>query len=126
MKRCKTHDVDCDKNNQGKWSCPICRSNAVIRCKSRYKQRLVKYAGGKCIKCGYSKCIEALEFHHRDPLKKDFNLSSARVRKWEISLVEIAKCDLVCANCHREIHAEIKEKRDDEIRTRLGMRYNKD
>jgi hypothetical protein len=35
----------------------------------REKVRLmtVSYKGGRCQICGYDRCIEALEFHHRDP-----------------------------------------------------------
>jgi predicted HNH restriction endonuclease len=45
-----------------------------------------------------------LQFHHRDPSTKDFGLghfsgSLARL------IAEAAKCDLVCANCHRVRHA---------------------
>ena len=31
------------------------------------KKMLVQYKGGKCERCGYNKCIRALEFHHLDP-----------------------------------------------------------
>jgi len=60
------------------------------------------------MQCGYNKCLEALEFHHRNPSEKEFNVSSkGHSRSWERVKKEIEKCDLLCANCHREIHAEI-------------------
>ena len=31
------------------------------------KKMLVQYKGGKCERCGYNRCIRALEFHHLDP-----------------------------------------------------------
>ena len=69
----------------------------------------IAYLGGKCSRCGYSKYPEVLEFHHKDPKQKDFNLSSkGHCRSWERVKAEIAKCDLLCANCHREIHVEEK------------------
>ena len=40
------------------------------------KKALVKYKGGACCKCGYNKCLRALEFHHLDPSKKDFTISN--------------------------------------------------
>ena len=65
--------------------------------------------GGKCSVCGYGKCQEALEFHHPDPSNKDakYNgithmLNSCSFKKAE---TEAHKCVLLCANCHREIHA---------------------
>ncbi len=60
--------------------------------------------------CGYSKCPGALDFHHRDPKKKDFGLAvKGLTRSWEKIQKEIDKCVLVCANCHREIHAGITQ-----------------
>lgn len=55
--------------------------------------------------CGYSKCIAALDFHHTDPSKKDFGISSGGyTRSFEKIKDELDKCILVCANCHRELH----------------------
>lgn len=69
------------------------------------KQDLVAHFGGKCIHCGYSKCVAALEFHHRDPATKSFELSqNALGKSWNNIIAEAEKCDLVCSNCHAEIH----------------------
>lgn len=75
--------------------------------RKRNKERAVEYKGGKCEKCGYDKCISALEFHHLDPTQKDFNPSINMNMAWDKIQNEIDKCILVCANCHREIHEEI-------------------
>lgn len=82
-------------------------SSTFIR-RAELKLRCVQYLGGKCEACGYCRCREALEFHHRNPSAKDFALSSARLH-WSLERVqsELDKCLLVCANCHREIHAGI-------------------
>lgn len=69
----------------------------------RRKQRAVDYKGGKCQKCGYSKCLNALEFHHTDPSRKDFTVAGKR-RPWEDLRIELDKCLLLCSNCHREHH----------------------
>jgi hypothetical protein len=79
--------------------------------KRRRKVRLmaISQLGGKCSRCGYSKYPEVLEFHHKDPRQKDFNISlKGHCRSWERVKNEIKKCDLLCANCHREIHVEQK------------------
>jgi len=76
---------------------------AVSDLKKKYKNLLVEYKGGKCIKCGYNKCIEALEFHHLNPEEKSFSLGS-NSRSLDIQKKEADKCILVCSNCHREIH----------------------
>lgn len=65
------------------------------------KQRMVEAMGGKCQCCGYSRCIAALDFHHLDPNEKE----SDRPAAWEKIAIKLRKCVLVCANCHREIHA---------------------
>lgn len=54
--------------------------------------------------CGYDKHPGVLDFHHLDPLTKAFGISSGGMsRSWQKITEEIAKCILVCANCHREI-----------------------
>ena len=63
-----------------------------------------------CSNCGYNKYGAVLEWHHLNPLQKDFNLSDlmrdASFVKWELYQQEIKKCILLCANCHREWHIE--------------------
>lgn len=59
--------------------------------------------GGKCIRCGYDKCIKALEFHHIDPSKKDFTISNDHFKLLD-AIAESKKCILICSNCHKELH----------------------
>jgi hypothetical protein len=75
----------------------------VVRWRQRTKVIAVKYKGSKCCRCGYDRCIKALDFHHIDPAKKDFSVSGVS-RSWESIKAELDKCILVCANCHRELH----------------------
>lgn len=60
-----------------------------------------------CIYCGECEPV-ALDFHHRDPATKRFNISD---QLGEFSLknikIEIAKCDVLCSNCHRKHHAGV-------------------
>lgn len=72
----------------------------------RRKLKLIEEMGGKCEICGYDKNISALEFHHKDPTQKDFQLDIRKMAntKWETLVEEAKKCSLLCANCHREIH----------------------
>lgn len=58
-----------------------------------------------CIRCG-EKHPACLDFHHRNPEEKDVVLARAYMAGWsrERILVEIAKCDVLCANCHRKEH----------------------
>ena len=62
-----------------------------------------------CIKCGEADPA-CLDFHHVDASKKEANLSVA-VAHWSISRLqkEMAKCVMLCANCHRKLHASESE-----------------
>jgi len=86
----------------------ITHSQSVIEWRKRKKIELVKYKGGHCERCGYDKCVSALTFHHLDPNQKDFAISG---KSYSIEKLkkEVDKCIMICANCHIEIHDEIKE-----------------
>lgn len=73
----------------------------------RKKKEAIEYLGGKCIRCGYDKCHGALHFHHRDPTTKLGAWDKVRLWSKERRLKELDKCDLLCANCHAEIHDEL-------------------
>jgi hypothetical protein len=77
---------------------------AVQKRRKRLRERAVEYKGGQCSICGYNRCIEALEFHHLNPSQKDFGISNkGYTRSWEKVKMELDRC----ANCHREVHAEV-------------------
>lgn len=76
---------------------------AVVRRRYRVKEMAVNYKGGKCQICGYCRYIGALELHHAFG-KKEFGISEkGYTRSWEKIQIEIGKCVLLCANCHREV-----------------------
>lgn len=55
-----------------------------------------------CMDCGYDKHWCALEFDHRPGEVKLFEPHTLKcVGSWQQMLDEIAKCDVVCSNCHR-------------------------
>ena len=68
------------------------------------KLDLVKKAGGKCIKCGYSKNLAALHFHHLSDKSFQLDVRNLSNRKWSDILDEFQKCVLVCGVCHAEHH----------------------
>ncbi len=90
------------------------------------KLSMVDYRGGRCERCGFSSCIAALVFHHRNPAAKKFaiavaifgsdprpsnNPAGVKLRDlWTkdgkmtaLLRRELRKCDLLCARCHAEI-----------------------
>jgi hypothetical protein len=81
---------------------------AVIKRRQTIRKRLVEYKGGKCMLCGYNRCVDALDLHHLDATQKEFGISSGGLtRAWSKVVAEADKCILICANCHREVHAGI-------------------
>ena len=79
----------------------------------------IKLSSG-CVKCGYNKNPKALENNHIDPSTKyrDRNGKSVDISHMALAsgkdslvrsrysiktiLLEISKCEILCANCHRE------------------------
>ncbi len=107
-RECKRHGITkFRREGNVRWRCISCSSLYRKNNRRSNKAILVAEHGGKCIRCGYNKSIRALEFHHRDPTQKDFRVSG---RPDSMSLksmrIEAKKCDLVCSNCHSEIHEE--------------------
>jgi hypothetical protein len=80
----------------------------VASWRNRTKLKLAAICGGECVVCGYDKCITALEFHHLDESQKDFSISQlGNTKSLRDTLSEVRKCVLLCANCHREVHADM-------------------
>lgn len=85
-------------------------AQAVTIKRRAIKKALIQYKGSKCERCGYDKCMRALEFHHLDPNEKDFGVSKNLCKSMANLKAEVDKCILVCSNCHAEIHQELFEK----------------
>jgi len=81
---------------------------AVHKRRKKIRQMAVEYKDGRCEICGYDRCMEALEFHHNNSSDKDFSISDkGYTRSWKRVKEELDKCIMVCANCHRELHAKL-------------------
>ena len=63
-----------------------------------------KSAHSFCTDCGLSHPYYRLDFDHIQGHTKRFVLSDAASARWSDQRIfdEIAKCELVCANCHRD------------------------
>ena len=80
----------------------FCDSN----CRKRHRRQKItdiKLESG-CVRCGYKEHAAALDFNHIDPLTKSFHVAQDATRAWHLIEAEIAKCEVLCANCHR-IHS---------------------
>lgn len=72
------------------------------------REQVIAYLGGECAICRYNRCVEALDAHHLDDRTKDFTISS-KLTSWNRIEPELQKCVLLCARCHREVHAGLHE-----------------
>ena len=86
-------------------------SEKIKKWRHETKKRIIESMGGKCQICGYNKCNSALDLHHIKPEEKEISLGAIRAnpKSWNTVIVELRKCVLICANCHREVHEGITE-----------------
>src|SRR5882672_3695163 len=56
-----------------------------------------------CLDCGGTFPPHVMDFDHRDPATKSFSLAADKVLLKNRALleIEVSKCDVICANCHR-------------------------
>lgn len=111
---CKTCGVTL-KGRQLLFCSRYCKHSNPDRLKTSYQQqknraterkiKLVQYKGGTCSKCGYNKNFASLTFHHRNPSEKSFTIGkNCSQYGWKRLVEEADKCDLMCFNCHTELH----------------------
>ena len=97
---------ECQKTYENTPAC-IKRRRGKKRTRNRKtKKRLIEHFGGKCVTCGYDRCLAGFDFHHIDPKTKEFGISEGlHLNVGFKNLVkEAKKCMLLCSNCHRELH----------------------
>jgi len=65
--------------------------------------------GGRCGGCSDVVPDSLFEFHHWDAREKKFGISRDGLsRPREAIAEELLKCVMLCANCHREVHAGVR------------------
>ena len=106
--------VECDKKisfslkkSQKKYCSNRCRERAGERNKRLRKKIFVDGFKDSCELCGYGTYKGALDFHHRDPGDKSFNIADYENYSYDKLENEIKKCIVLCRNCHSEVHAGI-------------------
>lgn len=111
-------EYEYDPKNRNGFTRSKCNSCLVNDRRFNLKLKAINLKGGGCVKCGYKANASALTFHHIDPSQKEFNIGGMHCRKWSSIEEELAKCILLCHNCHAEIHNEkmsLKEEEDGEL-----------
>ena len=93
------------QKNKAKHIASVRKSNKKIKdWLKEYKATL------KCENCeeNHPAC---LEFHHINPKEKRFAIANIKdFLSWSALQTEIAKCRVLCANCHRKEHYEQRKK----------------
>ncbi len=77
-----------------------------IRRRHMLRQWMREYKSGLvCARCGQDHPA-TLHFHHLDPANKEYSISQMLSRHWGLDKIkaEIAKCIVLCANCHSIEH----------------------
>lgn len=82
------------------------RDEEIARVRARQKRThafLAVFKARPCADCGVQFKPHQMDFDHRDPAQKSFTLSrpTALLASHDRLMAELAKCDVVCANCHR-------------------------
>jgi transposase len=102
--RCATHGLTAFwLEGRGAYRCMRCRVEAVARRRRVVRDTLIAEAGGRCVICGYARCVAALHFHHLDPATKRFTIRDGNTPALDRARVEAEKCVLLCSNCHAEV-----------------------
>lgn len=84
--------------------CKPCSNRRVASRKRRMRERRLEFIRAQkaapCMDCGQQYPWYVMDFDHRGDEPKEFGLARARACVTRLA-AEIAKCDLVCSNCHR-------------------------
>lgn len=97
--------VECAKAGKRRW---YEKHKDIYRQRNKRKQARMTgylrwYKDVPCADCGKAYPHYVMDLHHEDATQKLMhpgNLVSCG--SWEIMLTELAKCTVLCSNCHRE------------------------
>ena len=106
------HKDNINKKNRNRYkNDKVYREKKLEQLNAKRNQK-IEYArnlklGYGCCLCGYDRCGDSLEFHHVNPEDKGREISQLLRGSWNIYYLkmELAKCVILCSNCHREYHA---------------------
>ena len=123
VRECKVCGSQFEANAQQRTYCYTCSpsglktADAMRMRKRAVKHELLKYKGAFCSACGYDESESALHFHHRNPEEKEFTIAETHLNDTDFNMdrmrKEADKCDVLCANCHFEVHYKNDDDLDD-------------
>ena len=96
--------VQCGKTLDGKGAYGFCANHYKKLKSNTIKLALISAFGGKCLHCGNVYPAAAFDFHHLG--NKEHSISRL-INDGPVKQIclEVSKCVLLCANCHRIEHA---------------------
>lgn len=85
--------------------------DSIIKCQLQKYEELTSIfrnwrSGLKCCVCGEEETV-CLDFHHINMEEKEKNVTKMVASGYNSVIKELKKCIVVCANCHRKIHADL-------------------
>lgn len=89
----------------------LCRDCFNQLCVKRWinkKIKYIQYLGGECSRCHIklnNTNYSIFDFHHLNPSEKEYSWGKLRLFSEDKVIQELNKCQLLCSNCHRIIHA---------------------
>ena len=93
--------------------CKKCKNDAnladCIKRRKNNKEKLFNKMGICCWRCKIiPDCLDVFDLHHKEPTKKERNISDLMLGSWKKLEKELDKCVLLCSNCHRITHYELR------------------
>jgi hypothetical protein len=104
LTHCKICSTKLDKNKLKGNLCMQCASKKNTERRRLKRQCAIELLGDKCKDCSKTYPAPCYDFHHKDEKEVCVSILIHRNRKLETILNEAAKCELLCANCHRLRH----------------------
>jgi len=92
--------------------CKKCFNQYCMERWTARRDKAILEKGNACLDCTQTFPSVAYDFHHLDPNSKDMDWSKMRLVKEETLQLELAKCVLLCAVCHRIRHAAERPAKD--------------
>lgn len=78
--------------------------------RAKYKLMINEYKDRPCAICNNKYANPAMDLHHIDPATKDYEISGMfRSLGYDKIKLELEKCAVLCAVCHRLLHAGVVE-----------------
>lgn len=96
---------ECGETVGGKGGWGLCKPHYRATRRKVIRAAIIAVMGGRCSRCRGVFPPAVYDFHHRDPAEKDHDPSTMiDSRSVKTIADEAAKCELLCANCHRIEH----------------------